>query len=160
MSELRIMRGILSAATALLTIGCLVPRLSAADAQTVLLDGAYEVDVRLELPHIDDNTAKKKTTICIGGDRADSHGLFVLSDNNPLAHCPASNLAQDGETLTFDIVCEGGNAARASAKYRLTARGFDGRIEMKMGGKNMTMTETQRGHRVGECAASGKKPPL
>ncbi len=112
--------------------------------------GAYEVQVKLELPHLEDAAANKVATVCVTPS-PDTYGLAVLSDNNPLATCPAENVLQDGDTLTFDIVCKGGNAARASAKYTLAASSFDGTIAMKMGGKNMTMTETQHGRRIGDC---------
>lgn len=121
-----------------------------------LTSGAYEVEVRLELPHLEDMAATKTATICIADSGGNgSGGLVVLSDNNPLAKCPASNVRRYGDTLSFDIVCEGGNQAMATAAYRITAENFQGRIAMKMGGKNMTMTETQRGHRIGDCAAAG-----
>ena len=95
---------------------------------------------------------KKTTAICVRPDSRDgTGGLAVLGDNNPLSRCPASNVRQDGKVLTFDIVCEGTNAARASASYILAGEAFRGRITMKMGGKNMTMSETQVGRRVGAC---------
>ena len=84
-------------------------------------------------------------------DGVGTHGLTALSENNPLAHCPVVNVRQEGAALSFDIVCPGGNAAVATAKYHLTEQTFDGRISMKLGGKNMTMTETQSGHRTGAC---------
>ena len=119
----------------------------------LLQAGSYEVQVSLELPHVEDTGAKKTSMICVTGpENKDNRGLLVLSENNPLGHCPASNFHQEGDTLTFDIACPGGNAAIASAKYVLGAQSFQGRISMKMGGKNMTMTETQTGRRVGDCA--------
>jgi Protein of unknown function (DUF3617) len=115
--------------------------------------GAYEVQVSLELPYVEDTGARTIATVCVTGAEAnDNRGLVVLSGNNPLGHCPAANFHRDGDTLTFDIACPGGNAAIASAKYVFGAQSFRGRIAMKMGGKNMTMTETQVGRRVGECA--------
>lgn len=117
--------------------------------------GEYEVAVRLELPHVEDSSAQKTATICVtsASDNA-NHGLTVLSENNPLATCPISNVRENGDTLTFDIKCPGGNAAIASAKYSLKGHLFHGRITMKMGGKNMTMTETQVGRRIGACQAN------
>lgn len=129
----------------------------AADEAVVLSAGAYSVDVRLELPHVELSGVGNTRTICVPStDRPANQGMVVLSENNPLAHCPSSNVHQDGDTLTFDIVCPGGNAAIASAKYVLRKDGFDGRIEMKMGGKNMTMTETQTGHRTGGCSGANQ----
>ncbi len=119
----------------------------------LLMAGRYDVDVRLELPHVEDLNMKKTAAICVTPeDGHGSRGLTVLGDNNPLSRCPASNVRRDGSVLTFDIVCEGTNASRASASYALAAEAFRGRITMKMGGKNMTMAETQVGHRVGACA--------
>lgn len=123
--------------------------------QAILMNGSYEVEVRLELPHLESWAVKKLATVCISDpDAGGRRGLVVLSGNNPLARCPVSKVRQDGERLTFDIVCEGRNAARASATFLLAPQQFRGRIAMVMGGKNMTMTETQVGRRIGDCAPS------
>lgn len=132
--------------------------LSVATAAAALEPGQYEVSVRLELPHVEDMGAHKVARICVTGGDGGSHGLVVLSDNNPLALCPASDVRESGGTLTFEIVCPGANAAVGSASYALRAHDFDGVIAMKMGGKNMTMTERQSGHRAGGCEAAGPPP--
>ena len=127
--------------------------------EDLLAAGRYDVDVRLELPHVEDLNMKKIVAFCVVPDGAGgSYGLTVLGDNNPLSQCPASNVRQDGKVLTFDIVCEGTNAARASASYTLAGEAFRGRITMKMGGKNMTMSETQVGRRVGACPEAPPRP--
>ncbi len=41
--------------------------------------------------------------------------------------------------------------AAASASYKISSNGFSGWINMKMGGKNMTMHEIQTGRRIGVC---------
>lgn len=115
--------------------------------------GEYEVRMRLELPHIEDMGVSKVARICVSGDTG-SHGLAVLSDNNPLGQCPVTNVRQNGQTLEFDIVCPGGNAAIGWAKYTLLGDRFEGSIPMKMGGKNMTMTELQSGRLIGPCKAN------
>lgn len=120
-----------------------------------LQGGAYEVAVRLELPHLEDMGVSKTTVICVAGaEGSGNHGLIVLSDNNPLGKCPASNFRRQGDILMFDIACEGLNAAQAKATYTLAPQAFQARIAMKMGGKNMTMTETQQGRRIGDCSAA------
>ena len=124
---------------------------SAVDAGA-LEPGRYDVSVRLDLPNIEGAAAAKVASLCVPAeDRIGTHGLMALSENNPVARCPVFNVRQEGEALSFDIVCPGGNAAVAAASYRLAGTAFDGRISMKLGGKNMTMTETQAGHRVGAC---------
>lgn len=127
-----------------------------------LQPGCYDVTVSLELPHLEDLNMSKVTRIVLTADEGDNnHGLAVLSDNNPLSRCPISNIHQDGvDALTFDIVCEGKNQAKASARYVFAPGLFRGRITMQMGGKNMTMTEVQVGHRVDECAAGGTRSAI
>jgi hypothetical protein len=112
--------------------------------------GKYEVQMRLELPHLEDQAATKTTSVCVTAEP--SHGLVVLSDNNPLAKCPIKNIRQTGEVLAFDIICEGENQGVASAIFNLGGDRFSGAITMKMGGKNMTMTERQTGKLTGPCS--------
>jgi hypothetical protein len=99
--------------------------------------------------------APKVATICVT--ETGTRDLIVLSENNPLARCPASNTRQEGDTLTFDIICLGGNQAVGSARYTVAPQHFTGVIAMKMGGKNMTMTEHQVGRRIGNCSAGSPR---
>jgi hypothetical protein len=146
----------LQAASAFILIGILAGAAPAEANDALLQGGAYEVKVRLELPHVEEWAIDKFRTICVpAGDGAFDAPLPVLSGNNPLAKCPASNVRRDGATLRFDIVCDGRNAARARAVYALAPTAFKGRIWMVMGGKNMTMTEVQVGHRIGRCDPAG-----
>jgi len=136
----------------ILALAAIPPGRARAGEDGPLRAGQYEVEVRLELPHVEDLNMKKIAAVCVVPDRGDGTlGLAVLGDNNPLSKCPASNVRREGKALAFEIVCEGTNAARASASYTLAGDAFHGRIAMKMGGKNMTMSETQVGRRVGAC---------
>jgi Protein of unknown function (DUF3617) len=133
-------------------IGLAHPSPAQAGDAVLLTPGRYEVRVRLDLPNIEGAAASTLRTLCVPAqDQAGQHGLGALSENNPFPHCPASNVRRDGATLSFDLVCPGANAAIASAKFQLSSEAFDGRISMKLGGKNMTLTETQTGRRTGEC---------
>lgn len=121
-----------------------------------LADGAYEVRYRLELPHVE-SRGEEMATVCLSG-AGGASAFPVLSANNPLAHCPAQNIRRDGDAVLFEIVCPGGNSAKAQGLFDLRRDAFDGRIAMNMGGKNMTMTEVQRGRRVGDCATTAPPP--
>ena len=116
---------------------------------SMLQPGKYEVQMRLELPHAENTGVSKTASICVGAGA--TRGLVVLSDNNPLRWCPASNIREDGSAVTFDLVCAGHNQAVAWARFTLRGDHFDGTFAMKMGGKNMTMTERQSGRRTGAC---------
>ena len=110
--------------------------------------GSYEITFRLELPHLESWAIEKTTTTCVSEGNAI---LPILSDNHPFAGCSAMNVRRDEDTLTYEIVCKGRDVAKAQATYTLALSGFMGRIAMRMGAKNMTMTEVQTGRRVASC---------
>lgn len=142
---------VIRAAAAVVVVGSVIG-LAQAGQEPLLQAGAYEVEVIVTLPHVERWAGTTAATICIPrADDGDAAPLPVLSGNNPLANCPATHVQRQGDTLSFDIQCEGRNAARGRAVYTLMPRAFEGRIAMVMGGKNMTMTETQKGRRVGDC---------
>ena len=114
--------------------------------------GSYEITARLELPHLERWAVDKTSIICLPTVRSgDELPIPVVSANNPFGKCSAANLMTDGPKLEYDIVCPGRGAAKAHATYTLSADTFSGRVAMVMGGKNMTMTEVQQAHRIGEC---------
>lgn len=120
---------------------------------TSLKPGLYAIELRVELPNLGDALPPKTIERCIeSAHAATSKGFTVLMENNPLTACPASDETTDDDRLTFQIACPGGNAAKATAVFDLASDRFEGRIKMNMGGKNMTMSEVQRGRRIGDCS--------
>lgn len=141
-------------ALAFILVGLLAAAAQAEPTETLPEAGAYEVRVRLELPNVQ-HRAASTATICFPYTGGMNGAPFpVLSGNNPLARCPASNVRREGAILRFDILCAGRGSAWARAVYTLAPGAFEGRIAMTMGGKNMTMTEVQTGRRIGPCAPS------
>jgi hypothetical protein len=141
-------------ASAFLVFGLLA---GAAQAGEVPIeDGAYTVTYRLELPHLERWAVDKTRTVCISGrGEAGTIPLPVMSDNTPYRSCAATNLQRPPAGLTYDIVCTGRDAARAYATYELAPQAFSGRVAMILGAKNMTMTEVQKGRRIGGCDVAG-----
>ena len=62
-----------------------------------------------------------------------------------------------GAGLSFIILCEGRDAAKARAAYVLSPGAFKGRIVMIMGGKNMTMTTGSSGRPPYRQLRSGER---
>ena len=118
-------------------------------------NGSYELTARLELPHLERWGVDKTTVVCLSESR--KPGVIpvpVVSANNPFAKCSATNLVADGSRLEYDIVCPERGSATGHAVYELSTNAFAGRIAMVMGAKNMTMTEVQHAHRIGECSTA------
>ena len=134
----------------LLAVG-VAPRGTSAE-EPLSLGGSYQLTARLELPHLERWAVDKTTIVCLPKVRSgDELPIPVISANTPFAKCTVANLTADGRKLEYDIVCPGRGAAKAHASYILSEDTFAGRVAMVMGGKNMTMTEVQQGHRIGEC---------
>jgi hypothetical protein len=126
-----------------------------ASADALLQPGLYDIELRVELPNLGDALPPKHIQRCMEkAEAANSGGFVVLMENNALANCPVSDHKSDGNRVTFQIKCPGGNSAKATAVFDLAGERFEGRITMNMGGKNMTMSEVQRGARVGGCPAT------
>jgi len=128
------------------------PRLSLAEPLSPP-SGSYELTARLELPHLERWGVDKTTIICLSNSRGSNEiPVPVVSANNPFAKCSATNLTADGTKLEYDIVCPERGSAKGHAVYEVSSDAFTGHIAMVMGAKNMTMTEVQRGRRIGECS--------
>lgn len=116
------------------------------------LSGVYEITYRLELPHLERWAVAKTERLCLSGkDGGGRSPLPILSPNTPFATCTARNIRRGSKSLSYDIVCDGRDGARARAVYILTGDGFHGRVAMVLGAKNMTMIEVQSGRRLGDC---------
>lgn len=137
--------------TAILLATGIQPQLTSA-AGRLPPGGSYQITARLELPHLERWSVDKTTIVCLPSVRSgDELPIPVVSANNPFEKCTAVNLTVDSAKLEYDIVCPGRGAAKGHATYILSADAFSGRVAMVMGGKNMTMTEVQQAHRIGDC---------
>src|SRR3712207_3112618 len=126
-TEMRLMR----VASTMIFIGIAAGVAQAEQEAILLQEGSYEVQVRLELPKVQHWAATKTTRICVpyASDTSDVP-LPVLGGNTPFATCPAKNVRRNGAILSFDIVCEGRDGAKARAVYTLMPGKFEGRIAM------------------------------
>lgn len=132
--------------------GFLIAQVNVGYADSSIKDGLYEVSVMLDMGATEDLNARKTVEVCVRSDAAGgAHGLFLLTNNIQLASCPIRNVSETVQSLNFDIICDGIDAGRASAIYTFENDSFEGHIAMRMGGKNMTMRETQSGRRIGDC---------
>jgi len=122
-----------------------------AAAESPLLPGLYEVEVRISLPNVQDVARPLLVTRCITPDDADSgRAFFVLSDN-PLKRCNLVDFEAASGKASYRIECPGPNRGHAIASFELGKTAYRGTINMNMGGKNMTMAEVQAGKRAGDC---------
>jgi hypothetical protein len=103
------------------------------------------------LPNVQDAAAPTVLNRCVTlADLESGRAFFVLSDN-PLKSCDLLDYQAAGSTATYRIACPGPNRGSAVGSFQVTEAGYRGTITMNMGGKNMTMSETQLAKRIGTC---------
>ena len=118
-----------------------------ARAETGLPGGLYAVGYRLELPHLERYAIPRSEIVCV----EDAAPPPILSGNGAFENCRIEGLTRQGQSFRYELICPGRSGARAEADYTLTQDGFNGRIAVKLGAKNMTLAEIQAGRRLGPC---------
>jgi hypothetical protein len=114
--------------------------------------GLYEIEVRLGLPNVLEVGPPTTIRRCLTPTDIESGQAFFVRSESPLRACALTDHAATGSSVRYRIRCPGPNAASAEAEFETTPAGYRGVIRMVMGGKNMTMSETQTAVRIGECA--------
>ena len=121
-----------------------------------LTPGLYDIEVRINLPYVLEVSPPKRLTRCLTSSAIDSGQAFFVLSENPIRVCPISDYRATATTAQYRIRCPGANAASAEGEFETTETGYRGTISMQMGGKNMTMSETQVAVRVGTCPAADR----
>lgn len=120
-------------------------------ADPSMTPGLYQVEVRVALPNVQDVAAPRVLNRCVGPDDLKSGKAFFVMSDNPLKSCDLLDYQVISGTATYRIACPGPNRGSAVAVFDFTGTSYRGSIRMNMGGKNMTMSETQVGRRIGDC---------
>ena len=138
----------------LIALSSVIPALIAMgsdSAETSLAPGLYQIEVRLMLPNVEHAAAPFVVTRCVSPADLESGKAFPVLSNNPLRSCDLLDYQATDGTISYRIACPGPNKGSAVAVFKTTANRYRGSIQMNMGGKNMTMSETQAGARIGNC---------
>lgn len=124
---------------------------AAAQAAPALTPGLYRIEVHIALPNVPHVAAPLVVIRCLSSaDLESGQAFFVLSDN-PLARCDLLDYQWGEGLVTYRIDCRGPNRGSAQAAFQTTDMSYRGSIRMNMGGKNMTLSETQAGRKIGSC---------
>ena len=120
-------------------------------ADLSLRPGMYQVEVRISLPNVAVAAPPLLATRCITPDDLKSGQAFFILSDNPLKQCGLVDYQTTSTAALYRVVCAGPNRGSAVAVFDTRQDSYRGTIRMNMGGKNMTMAETQEGKRTGDC---------
>ena len=120
-------------------------------ADLSLLPGLYQVEIRISLPNVAVAAPPLLANRCVTPDDLKSGQAFFILSDNPLKQCDLVDYQTTATAALYRIVCAGPNRGSAVAVFDTKQNTYQGTIRMNMGGKNMTMSETQAGKRIGDC---------
>jgi hypothetical protein len=107
------------------------------------------------MPHLEENLryAVTRTEQCLT--RADLGAAFPILDHPSLAGCKLREQSQDQDTLLYALVCDGSAGTTGSATWRVAEHVIRGKLDVQLGGKNMTFFQRVTGTLIGECPGDG-----
>lgn len=138
------------------TLSCLVAAFglcTSSLASTVSVEpGLYEITAQTVLPHLEESLRYATTTSrrCLATQEASA--LFPLLRHEAFAGCTLDGEPSSPAEAQFSLRCDNPQAATGSARFVLQPDGFQAELHVKMGGKNMTLSQRLRAPRLGACA--------
>jgi hypothetical protein len=124
----------------------------AAEADVTLSAGRYEVVAQTLLPNLEENLryATTRSLRCLGNEVATT--LFPILLHPAFTGCQLVGQEPGRDELRFTLQCANPEAATGSALLLLDVQRFDGTLDIKMGAKNMTLSQRISGEKKGDCA--------
>src|SRR5690242_20774086 len=111
-------------------------------ASTVSVEpGWYELTAQTVMPHLEEplRYATTSSRQCVGTQEASA--LFPLLRNEALAGCSLVREASSDAEPHFSLRCANPQAATGAAHFTLQSSEFHAVLYVKMGGKNMTVSQ-------------------
>lgn len=113
--------------------------------------GEYDLTAQTVLPHLEEalRYATVRTRQCLRA--PDATGLFPLLRHPAFTGCTLVPDARAGDGLHFTLHCTNPEAASGAAVFEVGAGHVAAVLDLKMGGKNMTLSQRIHGPRLGAC---------
>jgi hypothetical protein len=132
-----------------LLLTCREPFVRASEAMPPRL---YDVTTETGMPHLEENlrytiTHEKR---CLK--RQDLRTVFPILEHPALKGCQLRDKSQSGDTVTYTLVCDGGHGTTGQAIWRLGDHQVRGTLNVKLGGKNMTLYQRVTALPLGNCS--------
>jgi hypothetical protein len=108
------------------------------------------------MPHLEENLRYTTThqRSCISG--KDLATGFPILNHPTLAGCMLRGESQNGDnkdgTVKFDLSCNVRHGTTGMAVWHIDKQRIRGRLDVKLGGKNMTFSQTVTATVVGHCS--------
>lgn len=117
----------------------------------ILRPGEYELTTQTILPHLEEalRYATNRARQCLRA--PDATDVFPLLRHQAFAGCSLVPESEADDGLHFTLQCVNPQAASGSAAFEVDTSHVSAVLELKMGGKNMTLSQRLYGPRLGPC---------
>ena len=111
----------------------------------------FEITTETGMPHLEENLryATTREEICLSEDE-----LFIrfpVLHHVALRDCKLDPESRAAQQISYRLDCSGGHGTTGGAVWRLGEHQLRGRLDVKLGGKNMTFYQTVTALPLGAC---------
>lgn len=134
-------------ASAILALAAMSVRASGTDAPQL-----YDLTTETSMPHLEENLRYATTTQrqCLA--QSDLATTFPILRHPALAGCKLEREQRQPDSLSYQLICTGGHGTTGSAVWHLGDHRLRGTLDVKLGGKNMTFSQTITAIPLGKCS--------
>lgn len=118
---------------------------------TVEVPRLYDLTTETSMPHLEENLryTVERNQRCLSRD--DLASAFPILHHPSLAGCKLREQSHDQSALTYQLVCDRAPGTTGQATWHLEEQIIRGRLDVKLGGKNMTFSQRVTGRVRGQC---------
>lgn len=111
----------------------------------------YRLRTETSMPNLEENLryATLNEERCV--DPADLADQFWMTRDSALTDCRLVKTRQDPTAAHYRLTCRGKHGAEGSARWTFDGDRLIGVLDLRLGGKNMTVTQRITGERIGNC---------
>jgi hypothetical protein len=111
----------------------------------------YEVTIETGMPHLEENLRYTTThqRSCISSKELATE--FPILKHPTLAGCSLGAAARQDHIVIFALNCDAGHGTTGTAVWHIDNQRIRGRLDVKLGGKNMTFSQTVTAKVIGTC---------
>lgn len=121
--------------------------------------GTYEITTQTVMPNLEENLRYTRTQErrCLRAH--DLRSVFSVLQYPAFEGCRLGKESRRGETIHYVLLCDNPWVATGRAQLNAARGRIAGRLEVKMGGKNMKFSQRVEATRQGECGIAQQVVP-
>lgn len=111
----------------------------------------YRLTIETGMPHLEENLryATVDETRCLT--RSDLATLFPILKHPALEGCALRAESEDDDSLTYVLACSGSHGTTGTARWEKRPHELRGTLNVRLGGKNMTLYQRITAVEAGDC---------